>query len=85
MTTIRLAVPAPLSLALQVWVWVGGVRHTINGPAQLFTVVLPLPLRVLRVATGFFRFRLRFAPSESSLAWRNWQVEPLFDASSLLL
>ena len=82
---IRLATPAPLSLALLFWVWVGSLRRAIHGPIQFFAVVLPLLLRVLRLATRFFCFGLCFASSESYMAWRNWQVEPLFDASSLLL
>ena len=73
-TAMRLTAPVPLSLVLRVWVRVGSLRHAIDGPARFFTVVLPLLLRVLGVATGIFRFGLCSASSESSMAWRNWQV-----------
>ena len=63
----------------------GSLRHAIGGPTRFFTVILPLLLRVLWVSTEFFRFGPCIASSESSIAWRDWQMEPLSVASSLLL
>ena len=86
---MAVALESPLSawqrLLPSAWVRVGSLRRAIDSPARIFTVVLPLLLRVLRVVTGFFHFGPCFASSDSSMAWRNWQVEPLFDASRLLL
>ena len=74
-----------LQLALRVWVWVSGPRHSLTGLARNIAVVLPPLLRVWWKTTeivppvrliwiGMIRFGLCFTSSGSSIAWRNRQV-----------